>query len=178
MWISCLSGLKKNRSKLLKDDQVKKLEQEDISGDIFLNHAGDVGFFKHECNLPIGASERLANLARELAGGETAGILSLMSCTPCRQQANNVTGNRRQAEDVEMSNAADMKSKLLSFIPCTPRRQQANNVTGNRQQAGDAEMSDFDAKILLRIVEFMRRETAGTKSKLLSFMPRTPHSAS
>ena len=51
-------------------------------------------------------------------------LLSFMSCTPRRQQA----------EDVEISNTADMKSKLLSFIPCTPRRQQANNVTGNRQQ--------------------------------------------
>ena len=30
---------------------------------------------------------------------------------------------------MEMSGAADMKSKLLSFIPCTPRRQQANNLT-------------------------------------------------
>ena len=36
-------------------------------------------------------------------------------------------------------------------------------------------MSDFDAKILLWIMEFMRRETAGIKGKLLSFMPCTPH---
>jgi len=72
----------------------------------------------NKCNLPIGASERLANLARELAGGETAGIksklLSFISCTR-RQQANNVTGNRQQAEDVEMSDAAGIKSKLLSL---------------------------------------------------------------
>jgi len=61
-----------------------------------------VEFFENKCNLPIGASERLANLARELAGGETAGIksklLSFMSCTPRRQQANNVTGNRQRTE--------------------------------------------------------------------------------
>ena len=37
-----------------------------------------------------------------------------MSCTPRRQQANNVTGNGQQAEDVEMSDAAGIKSKLLS----------------------------------------------------------------
>jgi hypothetical protein len=48
---------------------------------------------------------------------------------------------------VEMSDAADMKSKLLSFIPCTPRRQQANNVTGNRQQAEDVDMlSDISSQ--------------------------------
>jgi len=66
------------------------------------------------------------------------------------------------------------------FIPCTPRTHQVNNVTGNRQQAEDVEMSDSDAdaKLLRRIMEFMRRETAGAKSKLLSFMPRTPHTAS
>jgi hypothetical protein len=34
---------------------------------------------------------------------------------------------------MEMSDAADMKSKLLSFIPCIPRRQQANNLTGPRR---------------------------------------------
>jgi hypothetical protein len=59
---------------------------------------------------------------------------------------------------VEMSDAADMKSKLLSFIPCIPRRQQANNLTGNRQQAEDVEMSD----------------APDMKSKLLSFIPCTP----
>jgi len=34
---------------------------------------------------------------------------------------------------VDMSDAADMKSKLLSFIPCSPRRQQANNLTGPKR---------------------------------------------
>ena len=164
------------RPNLLKGDKIDKFKEAEISGLAFLMLADNVGFFKNDCNLPAGPSLELARLARELAGRETAGI-SFMSCTPLRQQANNVTGNRPQAED-EMSNAADMKSKLLSFIPCTPRRQQANSVTGNRQQAGDAEMSDFDARVLLRIVDFMRKETTGTKSKLLSFMPRTPHSAS
>ena len=115
-----LEWIKKNRSKLLSDDQKKTFREKDISGDIFLNHAGDVEFFENKCNLPIGASERLANLARELAGGETAGIksklLSLIPCTARRQQANNVTGNRQQAEDVDMSDSVGMKSKLLPFI--------------------------------------------------------------
>jgi len=77
---------------------------------------------------------------------------------------------------------AGIKSKLLSFIPCTPRRQQANNVTGNRQQAGDAEISDTASKSLLRIErladlmgEIRVGETAGIKSKLLSFIPCKPH---
>ena len=115
-----LDWIKKHRPTLLKDDQLKKLEQEDISGDVFLNHAGDVEFFKNKCNLPIGASERLANLARELAGGETAGIksklLSFIPCTARRQQANNVTGNRQQAEDVDMSD--DISGKSLAPPTC------------------------------------------------------------
>jgi len=134
-----LDWIKKNRPKLLKVDQLKKFEAEGISGDVFLNHAGDVGF-KNQCGLTTEASYRLANLAREFAeaGEVTAGIksklLSFMSCTLRRQQANNITGSRQQAEDVEMSDAADMKSKLLSFISCTSRRQQANNLTGPRRE--------------------------------------------
>ena len=83
-----------------------------------------------------------------MEGGETgikSKLLSFIPCTPRRQQANNVTGNRQQAGDAEMSDTSKcflllgelvdlvpplIKSKLLSFIPCTPRRQQANNLTG------------------------------------------------
>jgi hypothetical protein len=109
--------------------------------------ADNVEFFEKKCNLPIGSSLVLADLARQITEGENAGIIS----------------------------------KLLSLIPCTSRRQQANNVTGNRQQAGDAEMSDTASKSLLPIeglADLMRkivvRETAGMKSKLLSFIPCTP----
>jgi hypothetical protein len=53
-------------------------------------------YFREECNLPIGTSEMLADLAKEIAGEETAGmkskLLSFISCTSCRQQANNLTG--------------------------------------------------------------------------------------
>jgi len=84
-----------------------------------LKQAGNVEFFKNECKLPIGLSIELADLAENLAE-ETTGIksklLSFMPCTPRGQQANNVTGNRQQAEDVEMSDVVDMKSKLLPFI--------------------------------------------------------------
>jgi hypothetical protein len=83
-----LEWIKEHRPKLLSDDQKKIFRAKDISGDIFLNHDGDVESFENKCNLPIGASERLANLAREFveAGGETAGmkskLLSFLSCTP------------------------------------------------------------------------------------------------
>jgi hypothetical protein len=56
-----------------------------------------------------GQSVVLANLSRELAEKEAAGmkskLLSFMPCTSCRQQANNLTGNRQQDRDTEMSNA-------------------------------------------------------------------------
>jgi hypothetical protein len=35
-----------------------------------LRLAGDVEFFKRECHLPVGPSLDLAELAREIAGGE------------------------------------------------------------------------------------------------------------
>ena len=41
-----------------------------------MKYAGDVGFFKDGCNLPIGVSDELADMAREIAGEETAGAKS------------------------------------------------------------------------------------------------------
>ena len=102
-----IDWIKEYRPNLVKVGQLEKLKAEYISGEIFLNHAGDVRFFKNECGLTAGASDWLANLAREFAeaGGETAG----------------------------------MKSKLLSFMSCIPRRQQANNLTGSlKVDAGKA----------------------------------------
>ena len=40
------------------------------------------------------------------SAGMKSKLLSLMSCTPRRQQANNVTGNRQLAGDVEISDTA------------------------------------------------------------------------
>jgi hypothetical protein len=51
---------------------------------------------------------------REIAGMKSK-LLSFMPCTPRRQQANNVTGNRQQAEDVEVSYSQSRKS-LAPFI--------------------------------------------------------------
>ena len=70
-----LEWIEQNRPKLLTDDKLEIFKAQDISGDVFVNHAGDVGFFENICDLPSGTSERLANLARKIAGGETAGMV-------------------------------------------------------------------------------------------------------
>ena len=76
-----------------------------------MDYAGDVGFFENKCKLPIGTNERLAKLAREITGGETAGIksklLPFIPCTPRRQQANNLTGLLKV--DVERAFKAGIK---------------------------------------------------------------------
>ena len=88
-----LECIQQNRPKLLKDYDLKKFKEVRILGKAFLMLAGNVEFFENKCNLPIGTNERLADLARE-----TAGIKSKL-CTPRRQQADNVTGKRRQDGD-------------------------------------------------------------------------------
>ena len=84
------------RPKLLKDDQLEKFQAEDITGDIFLNHAGDVRFFKEVCGLRAGPSNRLANLAKESAEAEAE--------------------LEAEVEDVEMLDVSDIKSKFLSAV--------------------------------------------------------------
>jgi hypothetical protein len=82
-----LEWIQQRQPNLLEGDDLKKLKAARISGPVFLI-AGDAKFFKNECNLPIGTSVMLANLAREITGGENASIksklLSFISCT-CRQ---------------------------------------------------------------------------------------------
>ena len=83
-----LKWIQQKQPELLKDDDLKKLRAARISGPVFLIYAGDEEFFQKKCNLPIGTSVMLAELAREIAGGETAGIksklLSFIPCTPRR----------------------------------------------------------------------------------------------
>ena len=74
-----LEWIKENRPKLLKGDKLEEFEAKDISGDVFLDHAGDIKFFEEECNLPIGTSERLAKLASEVIGKQNMGITSCAS---------------------------------------------------------------------------------------------------
>jgi hypothetical protein len=58
------------RKRPLEKDELENFEAARISGSGFLRLAGDVEFFKRECHLPVGPSLDLAELAREIAGGE------------------------------------------------------------------------------------------------------------
>jgi hypothetical protein len=69
-----LKWIHEERRGLLKDDNLEKFKAAFINKNNFVDHAGDVGFFENKCKLPIGISESLAKLAREAAGGETAGM--------------------------------------------------------------------------------------------------------
>ena len=70
-----LEWILEKRPKALKGDKLEKFQAADIDGATFLKHAGKKKYFHEECNLPIGTSERLADLASEIAGGETAGMV-------------------------------------------------------------------------------------------------------
>jgi hypothetical protein len=61
-----LKKIQKMRPGLLRGNNLEKFNAAFIDGDVFVDRAGDVGFFKNECNLPIGISMRLAKLASEL----------------------------------------------------------------------------------------------------------------
>ena len=67
--------IEQKEPKLLRGDKLQKFKDLSIDGVIFLKCAGDKKFFHEECNLPIGTSMRLADLASEIAGGETAGVV-------------------------------------------------------------------------------------------------------
>jgi hypothetical protein len=93
-----LEWIQQKLPKMLKGNTLEKFKAASIRGRVFVKYGCDAGFFKNECKLPIGTSERLADLAGEIAGVETAGAksksLSSIPCTPRRQQANSVAGKR------------------------------------------------------------------------------------
>jgi hypothetical protein len=110
-----LEWIQQKRPNLLDDDDdVKAFKKARISGEVFLTCAGE-----NDCKLPPGTAVVLANLSRELAEEEAAGIksklLSFMSCTPRRQQANSVAEKRQQSEDVELSYSQSCKSLAPSI---------------------------------------------------------------
>jgi hypothetical protein len=76
-----LEWIQQKKPGLLEGDDLEKLKAARISGQVFLIYAADIKFFKNECNLPIGTSVMLANLAREIAGGENAGMKSTLMHT-------------------------------------------------------------------------------------------------
>jgi len=71
-----LKWIQQKRPKLPMGNQSKKFKTACITGEVFLNHAGDKEFFENGCKLPIGISETLANLAMEIAGRKTVGMKS------------------------------------------------------------------------------------------------------
>ena len=68
-----LGWIKEKR--ILEDDELENLRAAGISGNLFLDLAGDLRFFKNECHLPVGPSKELANLASGICGGVTQGKL-------------------------------------------------------------------------------------------------------
>jgi hypothetical protein len=100
-----IEWLQGQKPKVLPDDKVKNFEKANFAGRAFLAKAGNAEFFQKKLGLSMGDGIAVAYLAGEIASIKSK-LLSFMSCTPRRQQANNVTGNRQQAEDVGMSAAA------------------------------------------------------------------------
>ena len=61
---------------LLEGDNLEKFRTAFIRGRVFVKHAGNVNFFEKKCKLPIGISDELADLAKEIVGRQTAGMKS------------------------------------------------------------------------------------------------------
>jgi hypothetical protein len=95
------------RPKLLQGNNLEKFNAAGISGDDFMDLAGNAEFFENKCNITSVTSTRLAKLAEEMAGREVAGIksklLPIIPCMPRRLQANNVTEMRKQTEYMGIS---------------------------------------------------------------------------
>lgn len=93
-----LEWIQQQRPKPLDGDILEKFKAADIPGKIFLKHAGDAEFFEKKCNLSIGPSEILADLAAEIVGMEAVGVKRY----------------REQAGDAEISDTASKKPRLES----------------------------------------------------------------
>lgn len=65
--VELLEWFQREHPKALQGDKLDKFGEADIDGATFLKHAGDMEFFCNGCNLPIGTSARLADLASEMA---------------------------------------------------------------------------------------------------------------
>ena len=96
----------------LEDTNKQMLLDNEITGAVFLNHAGDIAFFDR-ARFPLGFSDRLASLARDIIVGNKSKRCRSTSYTLRRQPANNAKGNSKQAELVE-SDTASKKARLDS----------------------------------------------------------------
>ncbi|KIX09037.1 uncharacterized protein Z518_00115 [Rhinocladiella mackenziei CBS 650.93] len=67
-----LKWIEQERRGLLKGEDLERFKTAKINKNTLVNHAGDMGFFRNECELPVGISESLAMLASEVAKGKTA----------------------------------------------------------------------------------------------------------
>jgi hypothetical protein len=75
-----LGWIQQYRPGLLRGDNLEKFKTASIRGGYFVKQAGNVEFFKNECNLPIEISGELADMARENVS------------IPRGHQANNLAG--------------------------------------------------------------------------------------
>ena len=70
-----LEWIQRKRPGLLEDDNLETFKKAFIRGNVFVKYGCDVGFFKNGCNLPIGISYELVDLAIEITGRETTGMV-------------------------------------------------------------------------------------------------------
>ena len=78
--VELLEWFQRERPNALQGDKLDKFREADIDGATFLKHAGDMEYFRNGCNLPIGTSERLADLSSEIAltAGESTDHVPLL----------------------------------------------------------------------------------------------------
>jgi len=71
-----LEWIQQQEPNVLPNDKVENFKKARIAGRAFLTQAGNANFFREEFSLSIGDSLALADLAKEIKEGETAGIKS------------------------------------------------------------------------------------------------------
>jgi Predicted AAA-ATPase len=103
-----LNWIKKKKPGLLEGENLEKFNAAYISGQAFLDHAGDLGFFK-ECNLPMGTSSDLADLANETK--KSKHCLSYHGCSSDSQLIVS-QGVSEQASLQELSGTTPKKRRL------------------------------------------------------------------
>jgi hypothetical protein len=73
-----LEWIQQKEPGLLEGDKLEKFKAQALRGKLFLTLAGNVESFETKCHLPFGPSKELADLASEIAGGETSKLLSFI----------------------------------------------------------------------------------------------------